>query len=676
MPAYLSMDCSAAGKAKSAAGIAAIYAEAYRHPMPSGMKYTENVTAERSYKNLYWQNPRWTTDSYIPDWKRAIETLRTERTPKGKKQRKIGQDAVLVRTMVFQVSPVYFFPKLEGWSQHDIDLSRYAERGPIDMGRVEAWKDAMFKHLQNKWGDNLLSLELHLDENSPHIHAHIVPVTNDGRLSAKDLFDGQKKIKAHIHDAANACKHLGLLPSQSRIENEERNRRNKQGDQWSKYADEERKRIVKELQDKENLEIKIAKERQIYKEVPQRLIYKEPEPPQEPEKPGIFASKEDKHEYEEKLYKYNKELAEYEARPARHIAQKKLIIDELNNHEAQKQHLKNERDTFKQENTALKQENEQLKKALQRAETERLRAIPITDILERMYSHIIHQDQKDKTIWRGDGIKLGIQGQKYIDNLHPNTVRGAGAIDLIKDLDQCSVKEAIAKLRDYYGTDAAAAHMAAAEMATIRQIVQDAPSTRPAPAAPARSLEKAPALRRWLVQEQRISPATADHLLDTGQIWADARANCIAPRPGGGYFARGTVRVQGGNKFKASAGSKKAGCAVFNGSAAQPPKKSIICEGITDGLALADRFPDARIFIVGGNLRPDLPPDMPQPVFFAFDADTAGASHFRHYQQQCPDAQTLPVPDGYPDWAAYHQAQSQLDDLRDRQMQRPTPRPR
>ena len=124
MPACLSMDCSAAGKAKSAAGVAAIYAEAYRHTMPSGREYTENVVKERSHKNVYWQNPRWQSDGYIPDWRRAIDTLRNERTPKGKKQRKIGADAVLVRTMIFQVSPVYFFPELETWSQRDIDLSK------------------------------------------------------------------------------------------------------------------------------------------------------------------------------------------------------------------------------------------------------------------------------------------------------------------------------------------------------------------------------------------------------------------------------------------------------------------------------------------------------------------------------------------------------------------------
>ncbi|WP_318512858.1 MobV family relaxase [Photobacterium leiognathi] len=45
------------------------------------------------------------------------------------------------------------------------------------------------KWLINEFGDNLVSAVLHLDEKTPHIHAHIVPMTNDGRLSARELFN-------------------------------------------------------------------------------------------------------------------------------------------------------------------------------------------------------------------------------------------------------------------------------------------------------------------------------------------------------------------------------------------------------------------------------------------------------------------------------------------------------
>jgi hypothetical protein len=46
--------------------------------------------------------------------------------------------------------------------------------------------------LQNKYGkENVISFTLHQDEKTPHIHAVVVPITAQGRLSAKDLFTPQ-----------------------------------------------------------------------------------------------------------------------------------------------------------------------------------------------------------------------------------------------------------------------------------------------------------------------------------------------------------------------------------------------------------------------------------------------------------------------------------------------------
>ncbi|MFA0062500.1 MobV family relaxase [Vibrio cyclitrophicus] len=49
--------------------------------------------------------------------------------------------------------------------------------------------NAAKKHLVETFGDNLLSVHLHLDETSPHIHFYTLPISNDGRLSARDLFN-------------------------------------------------------------------------------------------------------------------------------------------------------------------------------------------------------------------------------------------------------------------------------------------------------------------------------------------------------------------------------------------------------------------------------------------------------------------------------------------------------
>ena len=56
---------------------------------------------------------------------------------------------------------------------------------PID---VRVWVDANVAWAKERYGDNLVSMHLHMDETSPNIHAVMVPITPDGRLSATDYF--------------------------------------------------------------------------------------------------------------------------------------------------------------------------------------------------------------------------------------------------------------------------------------------------------------------------------------------------------------------------------------------------------------------------------------------------------------------------------------------------------
>lgn len=51
------------------------------------------------------------------------------------------------------------------------------------------WAGDNLRFLQEKYGkENVVSFTLHQDEKTPHVHAVIVPITPDGRLSAKDTF--------------------------------------------------------------------------------------------------------------------------------------------------------------------------------------------------------------------------------------------------------------------------------------------------------------------------------------------------------------------------------------------------------------------------------------------------------------------------------------------------------
>lgn len=78
--------------------------------------------------------------------------------------------------------------------------------------QFEQWQEANVDWLKSKYGEaNLVSAVLHVDEQTPHIHAHIVPITADGRLSAKDLIGGTRhRLKELQTDYAEAMKPFGL----------------------------------------------------------------------------------------------------------------------------------------------------------------------------------------------------------------------------------------------------------------------------------------------------------------------------------------------------------------------------------------------------------------------------------------------------------------------------------
>ncbi|MDK7096035.1 MobV family relaxase, partial [Streptococcus agalactiae] len=49
--------------------------------------------------------------------------------------------------------------------------------------------------LEQEYGkDNLLYATVHMDEKTPHMHYGVVPITEDGRLSAKEVLGNKKAL--------------------------------------------------------------------------------------------------------------------------------------------------------------------------------------------------------------------------------------------------------------------------------------------------------------------------------------------------------------------------------------------------------------------------------------------------------------------------------------------------
>jgi hypothetical protein len=86
---------------------------------------------------------------------------------------------------------------------------RQADGTPNDWHGSQ-WAEANIAFLKAKFGEqNMVSCTLHQDELTPHFHAVVVPLTADGRLSAKDVFN-PKTLRALQTEYAEAMKPFGM----------------------------------------------------------------------------------------------------------------------------------------------------------------------------------------------------------------------------------------------------------------------------------------------------------------------------------------------------------------------------------------------------------------------------------------------------------------------------------
>ncbi|MBO0361025.1 plasmid recombination protein [Hymenobacter sp. BT186] len=89
--------------------------------------------------------------------------------------RKVKPDAVLGMEVILTGSP-------EAFRRDKNDRAEDYSNSP--------WAHDVVDFLKKTFGEkNVVSCNLHQDEKTPHFHAIIVPITPDGRLSAKDLFN-------------------------------------------------------------------------------------------------------------------------------------------------------------------------------------------------------------------------------------------------------------------------------------------------------------------------------------------------------------------------------------------------------------------------------------------------------------------------------------------------------
>ncbi len=164
-------------KIKTAQAGAAKTAHNYRQ------RETPNADTERKPMN----------HEYINTAERNYWELATERIQEA--GAKVRPDSVRGVEVLLTASPEAF--------------KRQADGTPNDWHGSQ-WAEANVAFLKDKFGEqNVVSCTLHQDELTPHFHAMVVPLTADGRLSAKDLFN-PKTLRALQTEYAEAMKPFGL----------------------------------------------------------------------------------------------------------------------------------------------------------------------------------------------------------------------------------------------------------------------------------------------------------------------------------------------------------------------------------------------------------------------------------------------------------------------------------
>jgi hypothetical protein len=164
-------------KIKTAQAGAAKTAHNYRQ------RETPNADTERKPLN----------QEYINTAERNYWELATERIQEA--GAKVRHDSVRGVEVLMTASPEAFKRQDDG-TPHDWHGSK--------------WAEANIAFLKGKFGEqNVVSCTLHQDELTPHFHAVVVPLTADGRLSAKDVFN-PKTLRALQTDYAEAMKPFGM----------------------------------------------------------------------------------------------------------------------------------------------------------------------------------------------------------------------------------------------------------------------------------------------------------------------------------------------------------------------------------------------------------------------------------------------------------------------------------
>lgn len=432
----------------------------------------------------------------------------------------------------------------------------------------ESYFDAAEKWLKDRHGaDNVLSFTRQYDETSPHVCAYVVPIDPKGKLNASHYLDGKVKLsEMQTNFTEKVGKRFGL----------------ERGIEGSAATHTTIKEYYGHLA------------KPIFETVPP--IPPVPVPTKKDHLGALFGMET---EHDSAVVAYSAAVKKRDSQISnihRRLKAKAIQHDvDRKNKEARERKLKQMRENSVQ-----------------------LREIPLTDVLERLgYT----RDPADKNNWITASGRMTVKGQKFF--CHDEGKGGGGAIDLMMQLECIDFKTAIQRLSNMYGTGASLEVAVTHYKSAIKDIVEKPLEF----AMPARSQQKWPRVREYLVRERRISERLVDLLHKQDLVYADANANCVFPlgeleRPVGCEL-RGT----GARPFHGVRGQK----ASYSLNNIGATKQVAFVESAIDAISLIDLGKFFGVIVsMAGNAAELLKEKVKYyrergyKIIAAFDADSAG----------------------------------------------------
>lgn len=238
----------------------------------------------------------------------------------------------------------------------------------------------------------------------------------------------------------------------------------------------------------------------------------------------------------------------------------------------------------------------------------RMRAVPLSLVLRRSGAE---PDRADPHKWHTPQGVLSVTGTQFI-NWHCGH-GGGGAIDLVMHLHGLGFGQALEWLERH--------------CASVLVQPVNAPPRSPLRLPPS-VLKHLAQVRRYLTQQRRLPAALLDPLIDTGSVYADARANAVfLLRDPGGQPVGAELRGTGPLPWRGMAPGSRKDLGAF-AIPDSPLKAIVLCESAIDALSCHALHPTWRCLSTAG-ARPN-PAWLTallaqgQPLYCGFDADSTG----------------------------------------------------